>query len=149
MGQPFLTCNLPYASSQENISLGSSPIVIRVIFFFGLRGEKEGGICSNFWFYFFSPSGAGIPLAFPTPKNGLDRLSPTAFPVKTIKRFSGPKKGGVSNRGLIQLRFLEMPMSRYARLYALCALSLSKAPNELQSACHESKITWPFAGGSF
>lgn len=33
MGRPFLTCNLPYASSQENISLGSSPIVIRVFYF--------------------------------------------------------------------------------------------------------------------
>jgi hypothetical protein len=67
--------------------------MIRVILFFGLRGEKEGGICSNFLFYFRPPSGAGIPLAFPTPKNSLDPLSPTAFPVRRLSNaFPAQKK---------------------------------------------------------
>jgi hypothetical protein len=40
MGRPFLTCNLPYASSQENISLGSSTYRDSRIYFFGFVKRK-------------------------------------------------------------------------------------------------------------
>jgi hypothetical protein len=94
--------------------------MIRAILFFGLRGEKEGGICSNFLFYSFSPLAQAFHWLFRLQKTAWISF-PHGFPgEKTIKRFSGPKKGGVSNRGLIQLHFLEIAIDHSIRDYTLC-----------------------------